>query len=229
MTEADARARSDAACAVALQLHGSQRAVALRADLQSLQAARAIADGHVLFAPIEHEAHWRARLARQVDRERAVVADAVFRAEAAAGEFAEHTNLVWRKTENLRRLRRARSTCTASTRRSSAHRRANRRRSRASPSARASVLACGTPPSTMTSASQSPGRRRRAAFFAGPRRLPCCPRPGAAPPPPAVAGCSVGPGKIAGASAASPVRVDDVRQRFVFDTHQPCCFARGAC
>ena len=53
----------------------------------------------MFLAPIQHEAHGRPRVARQVDGEHAVIADAVLGAEAAAGELADHTNLVGRKVE----------------------------------------------------------------------------------------------------------------------------------
>ena len=57
----------------------------------------------------------------------------------------------------------------------------------------------------------------------GPRTLPCCGRPGAAPPPPAVAACSVGPGKTAGASFLHRfVERGDVGQRLVVDFDEPC-------
>ena len=102
--EADARARGHAAGAVTLDLQRRQRAVALRAELEALNAARPVADADVLLAAIEHQPHRRARLARQVDRERAVVADAELRAEPAAGELADHADLVLRQLEHVRRF-----------------------------------------------------------------------------------------------------------------------------
>ena len=51
--------------------------------------------------------------------------------------------------------------------------------------------------------------------------VPSLRQPGGAPPPPAVAGCSVGPGKTAGASALHRlVHVADVREHVVADLHE---------
>src|SRR6185369_9673903 len=89
VAEADAGARSHAAGAITLDVQCCDGSVAFGTQLQALKGAGSVADSDVLLAAIEHEPHRRSGLARQMNCERAVIADAELRAEAAAGVLAD--------------------------------------------------------------------------------------------------------------------------------------------
>src|SRR5688500_14915861 len=101
MTGADTRAGCHTAAAKAADLNGGQGAVAFRSDFQPLQTAGAIADRNMFLATIQNQSHRCVGFARQMNRERAVVADAVLGAEATAREIADDANLLWLQTKNF--------------------------------------------------------------------------------------------------------------------------------
>src|SRR5690606_13290812 len=100
MTAPDAGAGCDTSSAEALQFDARQRAVQLSADLQALHAAGTVTDGHVLFPAIQHEPDWRAGLAREMDCQCAVIADAILRTESAARVVADGANFFFWQIEN---------------------------------------------------------------------------------------------------------------------------------
>ena len=107
--EADARAARDAAGAVALELRSPSACRRASAPIFSRwRLLGRLPTDDVLLAAIEHHAHRRAGLARQVDRQQPEVADAVLRAEPAAGEIADDAHLALRQVRTSRPPRRAR-------------------------------------------------------------------------------------------------------------------------
>ena len=75
-----------------------------RADAQPLDGAGTVPHREVLAAAIEEQAHRRARLAREVGGDDAVVAGAELRPEPAAGELADDAHLALRQIEERRQL-----------------------------------------------------------------------------------------------------------------------------
>ena len=105
---ADAGADADAGRAVFHQRDRGQRAVTARADAQVLPGRRTVAGVEMLFLAIEHQAHRRARLARQHDGVAAIGAELRLRAEAAAHGGDLHAHLAELQAEGLAPVRGAR-------------------------------------------------------------------------------------------------------------------------